>query len=429
MCTESHRVLTKKRVRRQKKQQWLDFSYTTAKEIKGRHKIPVSAVNGNLKELPLSDFEIKISAWILTDGGLERRKENHTGQYKIYQSKYVDYLKELLDSSDYTYNLSSRKRNITHIMGKRLKTEPLEAFVFSFTRETNLKIKKYLPEKYPFPVSLYDLSKRQFDIFLKEVLLADGSVYTKGGREKCCIVYGTFKFLSNLQALCVTNGYRATLTTDTRGAYRLNISEFSSTQLDINKKTTTQINNGQRVWCLSVPMTNFMVRRNGKSFFTGNSWLKEWLKEGKEPRIWTMQGGQNTILSYMKNPELKGKHLDFLKKTPFHYLDKQNRLFVHGGIDLTLPLEKQDKMFMMWDRHLVNEYLYDIIPENKYKEIYLGHTSIYKWSEVPVIHGDIIYMDTGGGWEGVLSMMNINTKEIFQSDKVTSLYPEVTGHN
>jgi serine/threonine protein phosphatase 1 len=36
-------------------------------------------------------------------------------------------------------------------------------------------------------------------------------------------------------------------------------------------------------------------------------------------------------------------------------------------------------------------------------------------------------MDTGAGWEGVLSMMNVETKEVFVSDRLPSLYPGVGG--
>jgi serine/threonine protein phosphatase 1 len=36
-------------------------------------------------------------------------------------------------------------------------------------------------------------------------------------------------------------------------------------------------------------------------------------------------------------------------------------------------------------------------------------------------------MDTGAGWAGVLSMMDIHTKEVFTSDRVPELYPEVPG--
>jgi serine/threonine protein phosphatase 1 len=36
-------------------------------------------------------------------------------------------------------------------------------------------------------------------------------------------------------------------------------------------------------------------------------------------------------------------------------------------------------------------------------------------------------MDTGAGWSGFLSMMNIETKEMFISDPVPQLYPGIEG--
>jgi serine/threonine protein phosphatase 1 len=36
-------------------------------------------------------------------------------------------------------------------------------------------------------------------------------------------------------------------------------------------------------------------------------------------------------------------------------------------------------------------------------------------------------MDTGAGWDGCLSIMDINSKEFFTSDPVPSLYPEDSG--
>jgi serine/threonine protein phosphatase 1 len=45
----------------------------------------------------------------------------------------------------------------------------------------------------------------------------------------------------------------------------------------------------------------------------------------------------------------------------------------------------------------------------------------------PLKYGNVWFMDTGGGWEGKLSMMNVDTEEIFQSDLVLDLYPEERG--
>ena len=37
------------------------------------------------------------------------------------------------------------------------------------------------------------------------------------------------------------------------------------------------------------------------------------------------------------------------------------------------------------------------------------------------------HIHTGAGWSGVLSLMNIDTKEVFTSDFVHDLYPEEVG--
>jgi serine/threonine protein phosphatase 1 len=36
-------------------------------------------------------------------------------------------------------------------------------------------------------------------------------------------------------------------------------------------------------------------------------------------------------------------------------------------------------------------------------------------------------MDTGAGWSGVLSLMDVENKEVFTSDPVPSLYPGIAG--
>jgi serine/threonine protein phosphatase 1 len=58
-------------------------------------------------------------------------------------------------------------------------------------------------------------------------------------------------------------------------------------------------------------------------------------------------------------------------------------------------------------------------------EVYLGHTPIPH--SQPIQACEIWLMDTGAGWSGVLSMMNIHTKEVFTSDPVPSLYPHIEG--
>ncbi|HLN19155.1 MAG TPA: metallophosphoesterase [Patescibacteria group bacterium] len=170
-------------------------------------------------------------------------------------------------------------------------------------------------------------------------------------------------------------------------------------------------------------------------YIRGNhdQWLKEWLKYGRRPDIWTLQGGQNSITSYLNHPQfpdIAKKHLEFFKMTKCYHLDEKNRLFVHGGVDLDKKLEDNTKMYLMWDRDLWEKrHSSDTSRKSimRFKEIFVGHTSIYRFSHRPIHYNNIWFMDTGGGWEGVLSVMNIDTKEIFQSDVVKDLYPESRG--
>lgn len=155
-----------------------------------------------------------------------------------------------------------------------------------------------------------------------------------------------------------------------------------------------------------------------------DQWLKEWMQSGDTPDIWTMQGGKNTLASYEKHgEEIKQKHFEFLKTTKHWFID-EGRLFVHGGYTDGVPLEAQDKMALMWSRDFRNDA--DLCKSIKdFNEVYVGHSTIWRLSQLPLMVGRVIFMDTGGGWEGKLSIMDIDTKEVWQSDLLSELYPDV----
>jgi serine/threonine protein phosphatase 1 len=122
-------------------------------------------------------------------------------------------------------------------------------------------------------------------------------------------------------------------------------------------------------------------------------------------------------------------HLDFFNHAVPYYL-LGNKLFVHAGIDLHRPLEQQDVQVFSWDRTLVqkawNLFAKEIsVKLTNFDEVYIGHTPIpFEW---PIRSCEIWMMDTGAGWSGVLSLMDIETKTVFTSDRVPSLYPGVKG--
>jgi serine/threonine protein phosphatase 1 len=112
------------------------------------------------------------------------------------------------------------------------------------------------------------------------------------------------------------------------------------------------------------------------------------------------------------------------------YYIRHNKLFVHAGIEPRVDLRLQGLDTFLWNRALARmayEFHLKKISVNitGFGEVYLGHTPI-PYSQ-PIQACEIWLMDTGAGWSGVLSLMDIDTKEAFTSDPVPSLYPDAEG--
>jgi serine/threonine protein phosphatase 1 len=157
-------------------------------------------------------------------------------------------------------------------------------------------------------------------------------------------------------------------------------------------------------------------------------WTLEWMETRIVEPVWFEQGGKATMKSYAE--EIPETHIRFLKQALSYYL-LGKKLFVHAGINPRIPLEGQSLQTLLWDRSLAHtaydHYIKGISRQlTPYDEVYIGHTPIIPYLK-PIQSGDIWFMDTGAGWSGVLSIMDIQSKEIFTSDAVPSLYPGIEG--
>jgi len=182
-------------------------------------------------------------------------------------------------------------------------------------------------------------------------------------------------------------------------------------------------------------------------FIMGNHdiWLKDYLNKGIAPNLWITQGGRETIESYQKyfdNKEFIEMHRKFLNNMKPYYVDNKNRIFVHGGFTSYRGIEHEPyHTNYYWDRTLVQlAYYYSKLLEkndntpipkilNTFNELYLGHTSTISWNDengepitTPIKMYNVWNLDTGGGYKGKLTIMNIDSKEYWQSDNVETLY-------
>ncbi|ANW97352.1 metallophosphatase [Wenyingzhuangia fucanilytica] len=168
----------------------------------------------------------------------------------------------------------------------------------------------------------------------------------------------------------------------------------------------------------------------------------DWLTKSKDNPNWLHHGGQATINSYADRPYNFIKiHINFLENLENYYLDNQNRLFIHAGFTNVRGVEEEHftKMFY-WDRSLWEMALAsrnlpledEFYPERLklYKEIFIGHTALSKINiSQPLNVANVWNIDTGAAFTNPLTIMDIDTKEFWQSDPLPSLYPNEKGRN
>ena len=158
-------------------------------------------------------------------------------------------------------------------------------------------------------------------------------------------------------------------------------------------------------------------------------WFYNWTKEPRE-LIWASQGGDNTFHSYVPKT-----HIDLFRDAYAAHEDDKKRLFVHGGFDIKEPVfEKQKLETLLWDRHLIevaymNRKTHADIKYGGYEEIFLGHTAtgIICGDDKPHKWCNVWALDTGAGYRGKLTIMDVDTHEYFQSDSAKELYPNDHG--
>lgn len=125
-------------------------------------------------------------------------------------------------------------------------------------------------------------------------------------------------------------------------------------------------------------------------------WALDWATKGIEEELWLDQGGRNTKASY-HGENMPRAHIDFLKSAHL-WIEFENKLFVHAGFNPKKTMAEQDVQTLVWDRDLIGD----------------------AWKKYLLCN--IWALDTGAGWSGKLTIMDVQTHEYWQSDLTPELY-------
>lgn len=216
---------------------------------------------------------------------------------------------------------------------------------------------------------------------------------------------------------------------DIHGAYRALRQCLERAAFDYENDHLISLGDVADGWPETRQCVDELLKIKHLTYILGNHdfWTLNWMETGVIEPIWLGQGGKATLESYAD--QIPEDHIRFLKSAPPYHLHN-NTLFVHAGIDPKLPLEHQSLQVFLWDRNLAriayDRYTKGIAGKlTSFDEVFIGHTPVP--FNKPLQSGEVWLMDTGAGWSGVLSIMDLETKEIFTSDGVPSLYPGVEG--
>lgn len=216
---------------------------------------------------------------------------------------------------------------------------------------------------------------------------------------------------------------------DIHGAYRALRQCLQRSAFDYENDHLISLGDVSDGWPETKACIDELMRIKNLSYILGNHdwWTLEWMRTNNIEQVWFSQGGKATIDSYVDG--IPPDHISFLAHALLYY-EHGKKLFVHAGINPHRPLGDQNQDTFLWDRTLASLALTrygnsDNARISHYDEIYIGHTPVP--FRTPILSSGVWLMDTGAGWSGVLSMMNIETKEMFISDPVPALYPGIEG--
>lgn len=256
---------------------------------------------------------------------------------------------------------------------------------------------------------------------------------------------------------------------DIHGGYKALVQCLERSNFDYQKDTLIQLGDICDGWSEVYDCVNELLKIKNLIAIRGNhdSWFETWIKFRQHPTGW-LQGGDGTLISYCRAldkeyfisnrsyatnlipTDLPESHYDFFirKQQPYH-IDSENTLFVHGGINRHHSISNSvynNEDVLMWDRDFWYAALsYGQIESDdevnypnrrkfrihdNFKEVFIGHTSTINWkTDKPINAANVWNLDTGGGYNGKLTIMDVNTKEYWQSDKLTELYINEKGRN
>lgn len=233
---------------------------------------------------------------------------------------------------------------------------------------------------------------------------------------------------------CILNPMRTYAIGDIHGAHKALVQVLERAGFDYENDQLICLGDVADGWPETPECVDELLKIKHLVAIRGNHdwWTWKWLLQDDPDDLWFEFGGKATHNAYLESrKDSDPRHLRFWDlQLPYH-IDEQNRLFVHAGYDPDRPFLEQGEDEWLWNRSLFGYALNSFDQgfetrkdENDFKEVFIGHTNLRKYydDDLPKNLYNIWNLDTSVRKGGPLTLMDIDTKEFWQSEPVEMLY-------
>jgi len=293
-CSENHRVFYKRKTKKDKSWNDLEWKESVAKDIfeifedkslRTKYDFCFPGFEGLDEgidsEFKIEDNYLQLIGYLVTEGCLSLSKDIGGGStLSVSQSKkkYYIELKSIIDDLKLEYREIVREDEVVEFIF----TQKSRDIILDYFEDFNIhKLPKYI----------YKLSKRQLELLYNTMMNADGCWATMQYISKRKQLIETFQDIVSLI------GYRSKLTKQKSGVYNLQI--FSKAKKSVNdfitkiKKEKTKEN----IWCVETEKNKTIItKRDDTIFVSGNCKMMWMILQADEPEDWVIATGKTTAV-------------------------------------------------------------------------------------------------------------------------------------
>lgn len=249
-------------------------TFRTSTTLKSDDVVPVAARSRGAAEASMPDELVELVAWFWTEGHIEGRRAGHAGvgtYGNITQSHEVNAdncariehcLEKVFGPASESFPRLGRK---TDGVARWRKASDDRNNTYWLSSDAGWLLLYHAPNLVPSPEFLCALTPEQLDLFIETSLDADGhrsaSGASLGQKER--------SMAEAFGMACIMAGRPITYTTDPSRGHVVHIR--SREVFKPSRNHPRWVDTNERVWCVTVPASTWLARRNGTVYFTGNS--------------------------------------------------------------------------------------------------------------------------------------------------------------